>query len=179
MRSPILGLVAIASIVRAGSAPVLWAQSPQSCVVLGASDRVHEDLAILASPRLEGRRAGTPGADTAANFIARRFWELGLNAAFRISECNAAGHCPSYFQAFRGSDYVTTNIGAIIPGTDSSLRNEFVAVTAHYDHLGITDGRRGSTGVNRIHPGADDNASGTPRYSSSRDASGSIHSSDR
>jgi len=163
MRSPILWLVVTASIVRNGSAAALPAQSVTSGVVADAEARVHEDLAVLASPRLEGRMAGTPGADTAADFIARRFWELGLQAAFRTSECNAKGDCrPSYLQAFRASDYVTINIGAIVPGTDSSLRDEFVAVTAHYDHIGRMNGGQGDPAPpNTIHPGADDNASGT------------------
>ena len=139
------------------------AQAPTPDVVLGTEARVREDLGVLASPRLEGRNAGTPGADTAANFIARRFWELGLRAAFRTSECNAKRVCrPSYLQAFHSSDYVTTNIGAIVPGTDSSLHDEFVAVTAHYDHIGRMNGGQGdSAPPNTIHPGADDNASGT------------------
>jgi len=60
---------------------------------------------------------------------------------------------------------LAANIGAIVPGTDSSLRNEFVAVTAHYDHLGLMSGRRADPAPYTIpytlHPGADDNASGT------------------
>ena len=163
MRSRILWRVVIATIGASGSAAALQSQSPPSGVVLDAEARVHEDLAVLASPRLEGRMAGTPGADTAADFIARRFWELGLQAAFRTSECDAKGDCrPSYLQAFRGSDYVTINIGAIVPGTDSSLRDQFVAVTAHYDHIGrMNGGQRDPAPPNSIHPGADDNASGT------------------
>ena len=162
MRSQILSLV-IASIAASGSPAALAPQSPTSGALLDAEARVREDLAVLASPRLEGRMAGTPGADTAADFIARRFWELGLQAAFRTSECNAKGDCrPSYLQAFRASDYVTINIGAIVPGTDSSLRDEFVAVTAHYDHIGRMNGGQGDRAPpNTIHPGADDNASGT------------------
>jgi Zn-dependent M28 family amino/carboxypeptidase len=163
MRSRIPWLVVIASIGASCSAAALPAQSSPSAVAPDAEARVHEDLAILASERFEGRMAGTPGADSAANFIARRFWTLRLQAPFRTSECNANGDCrPSYLQAFRGLDYVTTNVGAIVPGTDSSLRSEFVVVTAHYDHLGRMKNRRfDSAPPNTIHPGADDNASGT------------------
>ena len=146
-----------------GSAAVSPAQSLRSGVELDAAARVRADLAVLASARLEGRNAGTPGADTAANFIARRFWELGLQAAFRTSECDAKGTChPSYLQAFHAPDYVTVNIGAIVLGTDSSLRDQYVAITAHYDHIGRMNGGQGdSAPPNTIHPGADDNASGT------------------
>lgn len=162
MRSEILWRVVIATIAASGSAAVLQSQPPPSGVVLDAEARVHKDLAVLASPRLEGRRAGTPGADTAANLIARRFLELGLRAAFRTSECDAKGDCrPSYLQAFSTPDYVTANIGAIVPGTDSSLRDEFVAVTAHYDHIGRRSRGDGESARPSIYPGADDNASGT------------------
>ncbi|HEY0778598.1 MAG TPA: M20/M25/M40 family metallo-hydrolase [Gemmatirosa sp.] len=40
--------------------------------------RVQADIAYLASPRLEGRFTGSPGADTAAAYVARRFGALGL-----------------------------------------------------------------------------------------------------
>jgi Tol biopolymer transport system component len=52
------------------------------------------------------------------------------------------------------------NLAGIIPGR-GKLRNEYVVVGAHYDHLGY--GGRGSMKPNEtaIHNGADDNASGT------------------
>ncbi len=42
------------------------------------AERVRADVAYLASPRLEGRYTGSPGADTAAAYVARRFAALGL-----------------------------------------------------------------------------------------------------
>lgn len=54
------------------------------------------------------------------------------------------------------------NVVAAVPGNDPELRNEWVVVGAHYDHLGL--GNRGSLApsqVGQIHHGADDNASGT------------------
>jgi Zn-dependent M28 family amino/carboxypeptidase len=52
------------------------------------------------------------------------------------------------------------NIIGIIPGTNTSLKGQSVVVGAHYDHLGFgwPDVRKGNKG--KIHPGADDNASG-------------------
>jgi Zn-dependent M28 family amino/carboxypeptidase len=49
--------------------------------------------------------------------------------------------------------YSAPNIVALLPGTDSILKDEYVVVTAHLDHLGIRDGQ--------IFNGADDNASGS------------------
>ncbi|MFT5422532.1 MAG: hypothetical protein ACI89L_000297 [Phycisphaerales bacterium] len=52
----------------------------------------------------------------------------------------------------------THNIGALLPGV-GPLANEYVVVGAHYDHVG--NGDIGSSTPGLIHPGADDNASGT------------------
>jgi len=46
------------------------------------------------------------------------------------------------------------NLVAKIPGSDEKLRNEWLVIGAHYDHIGVDD-------CGRIGPGADDNASGT------------------
>lgn len=55
------------------------------------------------------------------------------------------------------------NVVAVIPGRDPKLRKEFIALGAHMDHLGM--GERHSMGGaearGQVHPGADDNASGT------------------
>jgi hypothetical protein len=47
-----------------------------------------------------------------------------------------------------------SNVIGLIEGTDPALKNEYVFVTAHYDHLGMSDSTV-------IYHGADDNASGT------------------
>jgi hypothetical protein len=54
------------------------------------------------------------------------------------------------------------NVMAALPGTDSQLRNEWVVVGAHYDHLGLGDENSlAPSQIGQIHHGADDNASGT------------------
>ena len=56
----------------------------------------------------------------------------------------------------------TRNVVALLPGTDNALKNEYVIVGAHYDHLGMGGQGSGSRVVDTIavHNGADDNASG-------------------
>ena len=55
----------------------------------------------------------------------------------------------------------TSNIGAILPGR-GSLKNEYVVIGSHYDHLGYGQfGSRIPDRTGKLHPGADDNASGT------------------
>lgn len=52
------------------------------------------------------------------------------------------------------------NVIGLLPGSDPILRREAVVVGAHYDHLGWGD-EGGALDGRQIHPGADDNASGT------------------
>ncbi|MFL6388317.1 MAG: M28 family peptidase [Terriglobales bacterium] len=48
----------------------------------------------------------------------------------------------------------TQNVAGILEGTDPVLKNEYVAFSAHYDHLKTSPG-------GEIYPGADDDGSGT------------------
>ncbi|MEM1185682.1 MAG: M20/M25/M40 family metallo-hydrolase [Planctomycetota bacterium] len=52
----------------------------------------------------------------------------------------------------------TDNVGAILRGS-SGLENEYVVIGGHYDHVG--NGPYGTRRPGELHPGADDNASGT------------------
>src|ERR1700680_4691046 len=45
------------------------------------------------------------------------------------------------------------NVIALLEGSDRKLKDEYVVISAHYDHVGVVQGR--------IYRGADDNASGT------------------
>jgi hypothetical protein len=49
-------------------------------------------------------------------------------------------------------EYVSNNVVGLVPGTDPVLKEEYVVVSAHLDHLGIRGGK--------VYNGADDNASG-------------------
>jgi len=55
------------------------------------------------------------------------------------------------------------NLAAVIPGSDPRLKDEFIVLGAHLDHLGRGERQSlgGESGRGQIHPGADDNASGT------------------
>ena len=57
---------------------------------------------------------------------------------------------------------ISWNVGGYIEGTDPELKNEWIIIGAHFDHLGM--GGEGSLyrgDEPQIHNGADDNASGT------------------
>ena len=51
---------------------------------------------------------------------------------------------------------VSENVVGILPGTDPTLKTEYVVVTAHLDHLGMSSATTGD----RVYNGAMDNASG-------------------
>lgn len=54
------------------------------------------------------------------------------------------------------------NVVAFLEGTDPLLKNEFIVVGAHFDHVGLGNyGAMSKKNVGKVHNGADDNASGT------------------
>jgi len=132
---------------------------------LADSAAIHRDIAYLASDRLEGRATGSAGNDSAALFIARRFRKLGLKPA----PGDSAG---TYLQRFSTrsiaaahagitTDLATSNVVAMLPGSDPKLRDQYVVVGAHHDHLGrMGFGVLDVDSAGAIHNGADDNASG-------------------
>lgn len=63
-----------------------WAQATSDPA---AGDRIKAHIGFLASDLLEGREAGSPGYDIAANYVASQFAQLGLKPA---------GSNSSYFQ---------------------------------------------------------------------------------
>jgi len=106
---------------------------------------------------------GSPGADTAAAYLARRFQQVGLQPAaggwfqaFTVAkEAPMAQH--ARLAGLRGK-----NVIGLLPGRDPVLRNQTVIVGAHYDHLGLGEfGSLDPDSTGRVHNGADDNASGT------------------
>jgi len=110
----------------------------------------------LADPGLEGRGLGSPGLDQATDWVEVQFEAAGLQPA------GDAGYRQSW--AVRSGEperpMELTNLVGVLPGTDGALSDQPVVVMAHLDHLGRgwPDVRAGNQG--RIHPGADDNASG-------------------
>jgi hypothetical protein len=59
------------------------------------------------------------------------------------------------------TDASSQNIVAVLEGKDSKLRNEYVALGAHYDHVGANGGGCRPVGNDSICNGADDDGSGT------------------
>jgi hypothetical protein len=81
--------------------------------------------------------------------------------AERIREMLIDGASASLSTDVRVTTAEARNVVALLPGASATLRNEYVIVGAHYDHLGF--GGEGSLAPDQteVHNGADDNASGT------------------
>jgi hypothetical protein len=140
----------------AGVVPGLGAQTTAEAITL------LNDVRFLADDRLGGRLIGTPGADSAAAFLARRFRAAGLRAAPDgwFQTFTVQPDAPAAMHAGIGGA-VGKNVIGVLPGKNPDLRNEIVIVGAHYDHLG--PGKFGSLdpdSTGQVHNGADDNASG-------------------
>ncbi|AOW21761.1 M28 family peptidase [Urechidicola croceus] len=106
---------------------------------------VKKHLYTLASDDMEGRKPGTPGIEKAAKYIETEFQRIGLKT-FEGAE--------NYRQNFHEKDLDLFNIIGVLEG--KSLKDEYVIVSAHYDHLGIKEGAE----VDSIYNGANDDASG-------------------
>ena len=113
-------------------------------------NRLIEHVHILASDSLQGRQAGSDGAHMAADYIIEQFKEIGLKPFVGDS---------TYRQKFivGTSTRIYSNIIGYLEGSDPILKDEYIIIGAHYDHLGLRE--KGSETV--IYNGADDNASGT------------------
>jgi len=104
---------------------------------------------FLASDTLQGREAGMQGNYAAGAYIVDQLRKSNVPPV-----TNGEGYFHYFHPNFR-------NILAVIPGSDPQLKNEFILVGGHYDHVGFGNrtNSRGPFGV--VHNGADDNASGT------------------
>ena len=125
-----------------------------------ALERMKADVSYLASDALEGRGISTPGIGLAAQHIRAEFKRLGLKSGAPDG---------TYYQPFKfdgnsksGREQALHNVIGVLEGR-GELANQTIVIGAHYDHLGY--GQTGSLAPEalrgRIHPGADDNASGT------------------
>lgn len=130
-----LALVALALILEAGPTR---GDAPEPDV-----RRLRSEVELLASPSFGGRR-DEGGRKTAAHLI-KAFRELGLEPLFD-------GKYTQVIPSKEPKGMLGQNVGARLIGSDPKLRDEWIIVSAHYDHLGT----RGEV----LFPGADDNASG-------------------
>ncbi|MEO6049914.1 MAG: M20/M25/M40 family metallo-hydrolase, partial [Pyrinomonadaceae bacterium] len=168
-------------------APSVKISSDERKIAEGVTAKQLSDyLYFVASDEMEGRNTPSRGLDTTAKFIAMNlsrwgFKPAGDNGTF-FQQIGLKRNAPptadkpgrsrpfslnmaeKYDPAkMSESDYVLTqNVVAIWEGGDSVLKNEMVAIGAHYDHVGDSP-QTGCRPVNgdSLCNGADDDGSGT------------------
>ncbi|HOO42085.1 MAG TPA: M28 family peptidase [Bacteroidales bacterium] len=118
-------------------------------------------IRYLSDSLLQGRETGSPGGSQATQYIDSKFKEFGLHP---LGTANPYRYNTSYIQGFvcptgqRGR-----NVIGWIPATRKES-NEYIIISAHYDHLGVIEGI--------LYPGADSNASGVAALLSLAEAFG-------
>ena len=118
---------------------------------------IQRHIKVLASDSLEGRGTGTAGEKLALTYIQTQFTKIGLSS-------KGDGKLFTQKFAFKSGVHGTGAEGTaynVIGFLDNQATNTII-IGAHYDHLGL--GQEGNSleanPQNKIHNGADDNASG-------------------
>ena len=129
-------------------------QAPAPAEPQFSAERIRADVTYLASDTLEGRFTVAKGYFAAAAWVANRFAALGLTPG---------GDVEKWFQIFPirlpngkvEQTFRSANVIGILPGADPRLKDEYVILSAHLDHLGMA-----RQPGDKIYNGAMDNASG-------------------
>ncbi|WP_275315176.1 M20/M25/M40 family metallo-hydrolase [Tenacibaculum bernardetii] len=109
------------------------------------SSLVKKHLYTLASDEMAGRKPGTEGIEKAAKYIENEFEKIGLKKYNSL---------PTFRQNFEYKGIKMFNVIGVLEG--KSKKDEYVVVSAHYDHLGTKKTGEGDL----IFNGANDDASG-------------------
>ncbi len=120
---------------------------------------MRQAVEYLASQQLGGRFPATAGDTLASEYIVDQLRKLKLKPIVKEKKRKGFFHD---FTFGKTEKRTTHNIIAVLPGKDKRLRNEYIVVGSHYDHLGMGGQGSGSRRPDTlgVHPGADDNASG-------------------
>lgn len=86
-------------------------------------DALSTHVNYLASKELKGRKPWSKGSRLAREYIMEHFKAAGLSPW---------GEADGYEQDI----YLGTNVVGVLPGTDETLKDQAVLVSAHYDHVG-------------------------------------------
>ena len=109
-------------------------------------EAIKASMEYLASDDLKGRATGSMGIEKAALFIENYLKSNNIKPYFE-----------TYRDSFKLNDLDGYNIIGVVEGNDPELKNEFVILGGHYDHIGKGKVVEGDSIAN----GANDDASGT------------------
>lgn len=151
-------LVAILLVLTGSNAVAedIWTKEREKALSLVTPASLMEDVTFLSDSTCQGRATGTEGAAKAAQWIADEFQKAGLE---KMTDSWEATFPVSY--KVQGS-----NVIGMLAGSKSIPCERYIIVGAHYDHLGIINGK--------IYPGADSNASGVAALTSLAQMTGAM-----
>lgn len=125
------------------------AQKKKDLIV--TAPELKEWITFLASDEMKGRANGSPEMKTVANWIAGKFRENRVKPITQDSD-----YIQDYTFTSRQQTIAERNVIGIIEGTDPSLKEQYIVLSAHFDHIGIRFGLKPDS----IRNGADDDAAG-------------------
>lgn len=125
-----------------------WTKEREKAKSLITHEKLEREVSFLTDSICQGRATGTRGSLEAAMWVRRKFEDAGL---IGMTESWAQGF--SIRNGLRGH-----NVIGMLPGSRSIPCNRYIIVGAHYDHLGMLEGK--------MYPGADSNASGVTAMTS-------------
>ncbi|MBQ7020060.1 MAG: M28 family peptidase [Bacteroidales bacterium] len=125
-----------------------WTKEREKAKSLITQEKLAREVSFLTDSICQGRASGTRGSVEAAMWIRRKFKEAGL-----------IGMTDSWTQGFNIRHGLNgRNVIGMLPGSKSIPCDRYIIVGAHYDHLGMLEGK--------MYPGADSNASGVTAMTS-------------
>lgn len=131
-------------------APVAGTQDPAEDVLSASlsfrAQELRTHLEVLSADSLRGRKTGDIGFDRAADYLIGELKKYAIEPYYK-----------DFKAPLEGYDVPAYNIVAKIPGSDPRLRDEWIVIGAHLDHIGSAKPEEGDSIAN----GANDNAAGS------------------
>lgn len=124
---------------------------PAMVILASAGEARTMSMMPAVMPALQGTPGRSPYPTLLTADEAFSKWVSGLPTG-PVADAKATGRVD-----VNDRDFELRNVIGVLPGSDPTLRDSYVLVTAHYDHIGELQSGQGD----RIRNGANDDASGT------------------
>ena len=142
IKTVICPVIAILLGTGTAAAQNVWVREHEPARNLITEERLEREISFLSDSLCQGRGTGTAGGASAAFWIHRKFENAGL---LKFDGSYAR-------RVWISNDLIGHNIMGMMPGSHKKKSDRYIIIGAHYDHIGILDGK--------MYPGADANASG-------------------
>lgn len=147
MHSNLLIIVLISSVFSSCTG-----QKNSNNITIVKSEELREWVSFLSSDNMKGRANGSHEMQIAASWIAEKYKEMGVMPIVKDG-----GYIQNYSYISNNRSINERNVIGMIEGSVTEFKNEYIIISAHFDHIGIQMAIEGDS----IYNGADDNAAGT------------------